>query len=78
MIDNGMSDWLLAVSPKNGFLIAMELIICAIHPIPGEPYTHFTSARGGYVSKMSEPLPPCDPVVQSCIIKKKLPPQGLN
>lgn len=36
MIDNGMQDWLLAVSPKSAILIVVELIVCAIHPIPGD------------------------------------------
>lgn len=35
MIDNGMEDWLLALSPKNACLIIFEIIVCAIHPIPG-------------------------------------------
>jgi len=41
MIDNGMTDWLLAVSPKNGFLMVVELIVCAIHPIPGNNYLYY-------------------------------------
>ncbi|XP_067950936.1 small conductance calcium-activated potassium channel protein-like [Watersipora subatra] len=36
MIDNGMQDWLLAISPQSAFQISLELIICAIHPIPGD------------------------------------------
>ena len=68
-----MSDWLLAVSPKNGFLIAMELIICAIHPIPGEPYTHFTSARG-WVCKCIQDVrtPPPANLWFSLALSKKL------
>ena len=31
-----MEDWLLAISPKSGFLIVLELLVCAIHPIPGD------------------------------------------
>jgi len=36
MIDNGMQDWLLAVSPKTALGIIIELLVCAIHPIPGD------------------------------------------
>lgn len=31
-----MEDWLLALSPKAAFTICLELLVCAIHPIPGD------------------------------------------
>uniref|UniRef100_A0A1I8ITN7 CaMBD domain-containing protein n=1 Tax=Macrostomum lignano TaxID=282301 RepID=A0A1I8ITN7_9PLAT len=36
MIDNSMDDWRLAITLSRGFHLAMELLVCAIHPIPGQ------------------------------------------
>ncbi|XP_064629323.1 small conductance calcium-activated potassium channel protein-like [Lineus longissimus] len=36
MIDNGMEDWKLALTTARCFKITLELLICAIHPIPGD------------------------------------------
>ena len=35
MIDNGADDWRIAMSWERICYISLELLICAIHPIPG-------------------------------------------
>lgn len=35
MIDNGMSDWRLALSLSRILVIGLELLICLFHPFPG-------------------------------------------
>ena len=35
MIDNGADDWRIAMSWERVCYISLELLICAIHPIPG-------------------------------------------
>ncbi|NWV46258.1 KCNN1 protein, partial [Daphoenositta chrysoptera] len=34
MVDNGADDWRIAMTYERIFFIALELIVCAIHPIP--------------------------------------------
>ncbi|XP_065278229.1 small conductance calcium-activated potassium channel protein 1 isoform X1 [Emys orbicularis] len=36
MVDNGADDWRIAMTYKRIFFISLELIVCAIHPIPGQ------------------------------------------
>uniref|UniRef100_A0A8D0GS21 Potassium calcium-activated channel subfamily N member 1 n=1 Tax=Sphenodon punctatus TaxID=8508 RepID=A0A8D0GS21_SPHPU len=36
MVDNGADDWRIAMTYKRIFFITLELIVCAIHPIPGQ------------------------------------------
>lgn len=36
MVDNGADDWRVAMTFQRIFLIVLELLICAIHPIPGQ------------------------------------------
>ncbi|KAI8481371.1 small conductance calcium-activated potassium channel protein 2-like isoform X4 [Branchiostoma floridae x Branchiostoma belcheri] len=35
MVDNGADDWRIAMTFERVFFIALELLVCAIHPIPG-------------------------------------------
>ncbi|XP_073465344.1 small conductance calcium-activated potassium channel protein 3 [Aquarana catesbeiana] len=44
VIDNGADDWRIAMTYERIFYISLELLICAIHPIPGE-YKFFWNAR---------------------------------
>ncbi|XP_029436799.1 small conductance calcium-activated potassium channel protein 3 [Rhinatrema bivittatum] len=44
VIDNGADDWRIAMTSERIFYISLELLVCAIHPIPGE-YTFFWNAR---------------------------------
>ncbi|XP_075300196.1 small conductance calcium-activated potassium channel protein 1 isoform X2 [Opisthocomus hoazin] len=36
MVDNGADDWRIAMTCERVFFIALELLVCAIHPIPGQ------------------------------------------
>lgn len=36
MIDNCLEDWRIAMTSNRIALIILELIICSVHPIPGE------------------------------------------
>ncbi|XP_067168715.1 small conductance calcium-activated potassium channel protein 1 isoform X2 [Apteryx mantelli] len=36
MVDNGADDWRIAMTYERIFFIALELVVCAIHPIPGQ------------------------------------------
>uniref|UniRef100_A0A3Q2DKB1 Potassium calcium-activated channel subfamily N member 1 n=1 Tax=Cyprinodon variegatus TaxID=28743 RepID=A0A3Q2DKB1_CYPVA len=44
MVDNGADDWRIAMTFERILLIALELLICAIHPIPGQ-YVFTWTAR---------------------------------
>lgn len=33
-MDNSVDDWRIAINPSRIFIIASELIICAVHPLP--------------------------------------------
>lgn len=44
MVDNGADDWRVAMTFQRIFLIVLELLICAIHPIPGQ-YVFTWTAR---------------------------------
>ncbi|XP_066273734.1 small conductance calcium-activated potassium channel protein 2-like isoform X2 [Branchiostoma lanceolatum] len=35
MVDNGADDWRIAMTFERVFFIGLELVVCAIHPIPG-------------------------------------------
>ncbi|KAM4629849.1 small conductance calcium-activated potassium channel protein 2-like [Polymixia lowei] len=35
MVDNGADDWRIAMTYERMFLVALELLVCAVHPIPG-------------------------------------------
>ncbi|XP_057712855.1 small conductance calcium-activated potassium channel protein 1a isoform X1 [Corythoichthys intestinalis] len=35
MVDNGADDWRIAMTYERIFFIVLELLVCAIHPIPG-------------------------------------------
>ncbi|XP_068175987.1 small conductance calcium-activated potassium channel protein 2-like [Antennarius striatus] len=44
MVDNGADDWRIAMTFERIFCVALELLICAIHPIPGQ-YVFTWNAR---------------------------------
>ncbi|KAG8456299.1 hypothetical protein GDO86_002184 [Hymenochirus boettgeri] len=44
MVDNGADDWRIAMTYERIFFICLEIIVCAIHPIPGN-YTFTWTAR---------------------------------
>ncbi|NWR61278.1 KCNN2 protein, partial [Bucorvus abyssinicus] len=44
MVDNGADDWRIAMTYKRIFFICLEILVCAIHPIPGN-YTFTWTAQ---------------------------------
>lgn len=47
MTDNSLEDWRLAVNFPFTFLkILIELLVCAVHPFPGNITTHVTGPKG--------------------------------
>lgn len=44
MVDNGADDWRVAMTFERILLVVLELLICAIHPIPGQ-YVFTWTAR---------------------------------
>ncbi|KYO37102.1 small conductance calcium-activated potassium channel protein 2 [Alligator mississippiensis] len=36
MVDNGADDWRIAMTYERIFFITLELLVCAIHPVPGQ------------------------------------------
>lgn len=56
MIDNCADDWRIAMTWQRIAQITTELIICAVHPIPGEYYfkwtTKLSNKDGSYMEKM--------------------------
>uniref|UniRef100_A0AAZ1X077 Calmodulin-binding domain-containing protein n=1 Tax=Oreochromis aureus TaxID=47969 RepID=A0AAZ1X077_OREAU len=47
MVDNGADDWRIAMTYERIFFICLEILVCAIHPIPGN-YTFTWTARLAY------------------------------
>ncbi|XP_070800888.1 small conductance calcium-activated potassium channel protein 1 isoform X1 [Pituophis catenifer annectens] len=43
MVDNGADDWRIAMTYERIFFIALELLVCAIHPIPGQYFFTWTT-----------------------------------
>ncbi|ETE59325.1 Small conductance calcium-activated potassium channel protein 1, partial [Ophiophagus hannah] len=43
MVDNGADDWRIAMTFERIFFIALELLVCAIHPIPGQYFFTWTT-----------------------------------
>ncbi|XP_030074570.1 small conductance calcium-activated potassium channel protein 1 [Microcaecilia unicolor] len=48
MVDNGADDWRIAMTYQRIFFITLELIVCAIHPIPGH-YLFTWTARLAFI-----------------------------
>uniref|UniRef100_A0A8D2LKU5 Potassium calcium-activated channel subfamily N member 1 n=1 Tax=Varanus komodoensis TaxID=61221 RepID=A0A8D2LKU5_VARKO len=43
MVDNGADDWRIAMTCERIFFISLELLVCAIHPIPGQYFFTWTT-----------------------------------
>ncbi|NXL54626.1 KCNN2 protein, partial [Podilymbus podiceps] len=44
MVDNGADDWRIAMTYERIFFICLEILVCAVHPVPGN-YTFTWTAR---------------------------------
>uniref|UniRef100_A0A4W3H370 Potassium intermediate/small conductance calcium-activated channel, subfamily N, member 1a n=1 Tax=Callorhinchus milii TaxID=7868 RepID=A0A4W3H370_CALMI len=53
MVDNGADDWRIAMTYERIFFICLELLVCAIHPIPGH-YIFTWTARLAFTYTTSE------------------------
>ncbi|XP_034047767.1 small conductance calcium-activated potassium channel protein 2 isoform X2 [Thalassophryne amazonica] len=53
MVDNAADDWRIAMTYERIFFICLEILVCAIHPIPGN-YTFTWTARLAYTYVPSE------------------------
>ncbi|XP_078393626.1 small conductance calcium-activated potassium channel protein 2-like [Cetorhinus maximus] len=53
MIDNGADDWRIAMTYERIFFISLEMVVCAIHPVPGR-YTFHWKARLAFSYTLSE------------------------
>ncbi|XP_072917339.1 small conductance calcium-activated potassium channel protein 2-like isoform X1 [Hemitrygon akajei] len=53
MIDNGADDWRIAMTYERIFFISLEMVVCAIHPVPGRYMFHW-KARLAFSYTMSE------------------------
>ncbi|XP_070599187.1 small conductance calcium-activated potassium channel protein 1 isoform X2 [Erythrolamprus reginae] len=53
MVDNGADDWRIAMTYERIFFISLELLICAIHPIPGQ-YVFTWTTRLAFTYATSE------------------------
>lgn len=43
MIDNAADDWRVAMDATRSGVMALELLICSLHPLPGEYYFTWTT-----------------------------------
>ncbi|XP_014875054.1 small conductance calcium-activated potassium channel protein 1b isoform X3 [Poecilia latipinna] len=54
MVDNGADDWRIAMTFERILFIVLELLICAIHPIPGHKlFTDASSRSIGALNKIN-------------------------
>jgi hypothetical protein len=44
MVDNGADDWRIAMTCERILFVALELVVCAVHPVPGR-YVFTRAAR---------------------------------
>lgn len=62
MIDNGLDDWRLALTRRTCVKIMIELLICAIHPIPGDYRFEWTTIQA-YSQKETNKIIPIDVMI---------------
>ncbi|XP_037903330.1 small conductance calcium-activated potassium channel protein isoform X3 [Hermetia illucens] len=60
MIDNCADDWRIAMTWQRISQIGLELLICAVHPIPGEYYFLWTTKLANKNKSMGTELVPYD------------------
>ena len=60
MIDNCADDWRIAMTWQRITQIALELTICAIHPIPGDYKFRWTTKLANKNKELGEAIVPLD------------------
>lgn len=59
MTDNCADDWRIAITWQRVAMILMELVVCAVHPIPGEysfTWTTKLANQGGRIGSVDVPI----------------------
>lgn len=60
MIDNCADDWRIAMTWQRMLQIGLELLICAIHPIPGDYKFKWTTKLANKNKEIGEAIVPLD------------------
>lgn len=60
MIDNCADDWRIAMTWQRISQITLELVICAVHPVPGQYYFEWTTKLANKDKRMGTELVPYD------------------
>jgi potassium intermediate/small conductance calcium-activated channel subfamily N len=60
MIDNCADDWRIAMTWQRVAQISLELVICAVHPIPGEYYFIWTTKLNNMHRRIESTRVPVD------------------
>lgn len=60
MIDNCADDWRIAMTWQRICQITLELVICAVHPVPGQYYFQWTTKLANKDKRMGTELVPYD------------------
>lgn len=59
-IDNCVEDWRIAISWKRSFQLGLEILICAVHPIPGDSFFFIWKTELYHGETVSEEPVPVD------------------
>jgi len=60
MIDNAADDWRIAMTWQRMMQIGMEMLVCAVHPIPGRFYFLWTTKLSNHGGKIGSQWVPVD------------------
>ncbi len=60
MIDNCADDWRIAMTWQRMMMIVVEVVICAVHPIPGRYYFLWTTKLSNHGGKIGSQWVPVD------------------
>ena len=60
MIDNSADDWRIAMTWQRIMQIGIEILICAVHPIPGRYYFLWTTKLSNHGGKIGSQWVPVD------------------
>ena len=60
MIDNCADDWRIAMTWQRIIQICTELLVCAVHPIPGRYYFLWTTKLSNHGGKIGSQWVPVD------------------
>lgn len=57
MLENGIKDWRIAITWRKFFKTLLELIVCLIHPIPGDFFSTWLSKPISKLENVSVQVP---------------------